>query len=308
VCLQPAHTNADTGDHPYGERILVRAPVTILLSSVALAAALTACGGGGPSKATFVTKADGSCAAGNAAIAGVTKPTNPTQIGAGAATAASTIDGQVSALRALKPRGSDTQQFAGVVSAIADVSGPAKALQDAAGKNDDAAIGKAAVDLQSKVDTAATQGQAFGLTQCGVGLKPAVGNLFDGTKSVVKAGFVTKAEALCRAANTKINAIATPGSTLASVSKYFDAVMVISNKLAADLKALPTPPGDEGAVNEFNAAFDALNAKGKDTAAAAKANNAKLVVALSDELDVAGTALNAKLDAYGLKVCGTTGS
>jgi hypothetical protein len=286
----------------------VRTRFTILLPSVALAAALTACGGGGPSKAAFVTKADGACAAGNAAIAGVTKPTNATQIGAGAGTAASTIDGQVTALRALKPRGSDKEQFGGVVTAIADVSGPAKALQDAAGKKDDTAIGKAAIDLQSKVDTAATQGQAFGLTQCGVGLKPAVGNLFDGARSMVKDDFVTKGQALCRAANTKFDAIAAPGSSLASLAKFFDAAMVISTKLAADLKALPAPPGDEATVNEFNAAFDALNAKAKDMTAAAKANNAKLVAALSDELDVANTALNAKLDAYGLKVCGTTGS
>ena len=286
----------------------MRTRFTILLPSIALAAALTACGGGGPSKAAFVTKADGACAAGNAAIAGVTKPANAPQIGAAAGTATSTIDGQVSALRALKPRGSDKQQFGGVVTAIADVSGPAKALQDAAGKNDDAAMGKAAVDLRSKVDTAATQGQAFGLTQCGVGLKPAVGNLFDGAKSVVKDDFVTKGQALCRAANTKFDAIAAPGSSLASLAKFFDAAMAISNKLAADLKALPTPPGDEATVNEFIAAFDALNAKAKDMTAAAKANNAKLVAALSDELDVANTALNAKFDAYGLKVCGTTGS
>jgi hypothetical protein len=286
----------------------VRTRFTILLPTVALAAALTACGGGGPSKASFLTKADGACATGNAAIAGVTKPGNPTQIGAGAGTAASTIDGQVTALRALKPGSADKQQFAGVVSAIADVSGPAKALQDAAGKNDDAAIGKAAVDLQSKVDTAATQGQAFGLTQCGVGLKPAVGNLFDGSKSVVKADYVTKAEALCRAANKKFDAIAAPGASLASLGKYFDAILVVSNKLEADLKALPAPPGDEAAVNEFVAAFDALLAKAKDMSAAAKANNPKLVAALSDEVDVANTAANAKLDAYGLKVCGTTGS
>jgi hypothetical protein len=286
----------------------VRTRFTILFPSVALAAALTACGGGGPSKTEFVAKADGACAAGNAAISAVAKPGNAAQVGAAAGTAATTIDGQVGSLRAMKPRGSDKQQFAGVITAIADVTAPAKALQDAAGKNDNVAMAKAAVDLQAKSGTAATQGQAFGMAQCGVGLKAAVANVFEGTKSVVKTDYVAKAEALCRAANTKIDAVAAPGSSLASVSRFFDSVMVISNKLAADLKALPAPPGDEAAVTEFTTAFDALNAKGKETAAAAKANNAKLVVALSDELDVAGTALNAKLDAYGLKVCGTSGS
>ena len=56
------------------------------------------------------------------------------------------------------------------------------------------------------------------------------------------------------------------------------------------------------------AATDALNAKVKDWSAAAKANHPKLVAALSSEVGVASTAVNAKLDAYGLTVCGTAGA
>ena len=287
----------------------MRTRVTILLPAVALATALTACGGGGPSKSGLVAKADGACTPGNAAIAGVAKPGNPTQVGAAAGTAAGTIDAQVAALRALKtPGGSDKLQFTGVITSIADVGGPAKALQDAAGKNDEPAMAKAAVDLQAKADTAATQSQAFGLTQCGTGLKPAVAPVFEGVKSVLKGSYVAKSETLCRAAQSKLDAIAQPGSTLPSIGRYLDAALAISNKLAADLRALPAPPGDQAAVDEFNAAFDAMNAKVKDMTAAAKANNSKLFVALSDEVDVANTALNAKLDGYGLKVCGTVGS
>jgi len=287
----------------------VRTRFTLLIPAVALATALTACGDSGPSKSAFTTKADTSCSAGNTTISGLAKPSNPPQVATAAGTAASTIDGQVGGLRAMKtPGGDDKKKIEGIVSAIAEVSGPIRTLQEAAGKSDDAAMAKAAGEMRSKVDAAATQAQAYGLTQCGTALKPAVANLLDGTKSIVKSSYVTKSETLCRDALRKINAVAQPGSSLASVTKYLDSVVGVSTKLATDLKALPAPPGDEAAVADFLAAFDTLNAKGKETSAAAKANNPKLVVALSDEVDVASTALNAKLDAYGLKTCGTVGA
>jgi hypothetical protein len=287
----------------------VRTRFTTLLPAVALATALTACGSSAPSKAAFDKKADTSCFAGNAAILGTGKPTNAPQVATAAGTAVTNIDGQVATLRAMKmPGGNDKKAIDGVIGAIADVSGPTKALQDAAGKNDDAAMAKAAVDLQAKTDAAASQATAIGMTQCGTALKPAMANLFDGTKSIVKADYLTKSEALCRDAAKKSSAVAAPGNSAASVAKFFDAELAISTKLATDLKALPVPPGDEATVTDVLAALDALNGKAKDIAAAAKANNPKLVGALSDEINVANTALNAKLDAYGMKVCGTVGS
>jgi hypothetical protein len=67
------------------------------------------------------------------------------------------------------------------------------------------------------------------------------------------------------------------------------------------------PPGDEATINEIVAAMDASVPKVKEVSAAAKANNARLVGALFEELDVSDTQINAKLDAYGLKVCGSLG-
>jgi len=286
----------------------VRTKFSILIPAVALAAALTACGDGGPSKSEFTAKADGSCGAGNTAISGTAKPTNAPQVATSAGTAVTTIDGQVGMLRALKmPGGKEKAQIEGVITAIAEVSGPTKALQDAAGKNDNAAITKAAADMQTKVDAAAGSAQAYGLAQCGTGLKPAVVNLFEGAKAVVKSSYVTKTEGLCRDAYRKSDAIAAPSSSAASVGRYIDAILVISTKLVTDIKAVPAPPGDDAAVGEFVTAFEGLNAKLKEMGAAAKANNPRLLGALSDEGDVATTALNAKLDAYGLKACGTSG-
>ncbi|HEV2760116.1 MAG TPA: hypothetical protein VGV86_11165 [Acidimicrobiales bacterium] len=286
----------------------MRTRFSILIPTVALAAALAACGDSGPSKSDFVAKADGSCAAGNTAISSAAKPTNGPQVATAAGTAVSTVDGQVAMLRAMKmPGGKDKAQVEGVIAAIGEVSPPTKALQDAAGRNDDAAMAKAGAEMQSKVDAAATSAQTFGLTQCGTGLKPAVANLFEGTKSVVKSSYVTKSETLCRDAYRKSDAVAAPGNSLTSVARYLDALHVISTKLGNDLKAIPAPPGDEATVAEFVTALEALNGKVKEASAAAKANNPRLMIALSDELDVATTALNAKLDAYGLKTCGTAG-
>jgi hypothetical protein len=310
-CLQPAPRRADDGSlyiHCGERNANVRTRFTLTIPAVALAAALTACGDGGPSKADFTTKADSSCAAGNTAVSTTAKPTNAAQVATAAGTVVSTVDGLVGTLRAMKaPGGDDKVKIDGFITALADVSAPAKALQEAAGKNDDAAMSKATTELQAKVDAAAGSASAYGMTQCGTGLKPAAAPLFDGTKSVVKGTYVTKAETLCRDAYRKADAIAAPGNSLASLGRYLDAFLVVSNKLATDLKALPAPPGDETTVAEFNAAMETLNNKFKETTAAAKANNARLVVGLSDELDVATTALNAKLDAYGLKTCGTSG-
>jgi len=284
----------------------VRTRISLIIPAVALAAALTACGDSGPSKSAFTTKADGSCATGNSAISSAAKPTNAPQVATSAGTAVSTIDGQVAALRAMKmPGGKDKTQIVAIINAIGEVSAPTKALQDAAGRNDNPAMTTAAVDLQAKADAAATSAQAYGLTQCGTGLKPAVANLFEGTKSVVKAGYVTKAETLCRDAFKKIDAVASPGNSLAAVGRYFDAIAVISVKLAGDLKAVAAPPGDGATVTDLVGTLESFNAKIKE--AAAKANNARLFGGLTDELDVANTALNAKFDAYGLKTCGSAG-
>lgn len=287
----------------------MRTRLTLLIPAVALATALTACGDNGPSRTEFTTRADGACTAGNTTISTTAKPTNAPQVATAAGAATSTIDAQVGSLRAMElPGGKDKDQALGVINAIAEVSGPTKAIQEAAGRNDDAAMAKAAVDMQAKADTASNSAQAFGMSQCGIQLEFGLGNLFDGIKQVAKANYVTKAESVCRESIRRSEAVAPPGNSLASTSRYLDAQLVISDKLAADLKAITVPPGDEATVADFLGALENLNAKGKEVSSAAKSNNPRLVLALVDEVNVAGTALNSKLDAYGLKGCGTVGS
>ena len=284
----------------------MRTRLTLLTAAVALATALTACGDDGPSKAEFTTQADSSCTAGNTTISTTAKPTNAPQVATAAGTATSTIDAQVGALRAMKiPGGQDKDLAVGVINAIAEVAGPTKALQEAAGRNDDAAMARAALDMQGRADTASNTAQAFGMSQCGIQLKFGLGNLFDGVKQVVKATYVAKGDGLCKDAARKYAAIAPPGSSLASFNRFIEAVNGVSTKLAADLKALLVPPGDEPTVADMLAAVEGLNAKSREAIDAVRAGNERLFVALVDELRVAQTSVNAKLDAYGLKTCGS---
>ena len=286
----------------------MRTRLTVLLPSVALATALAACGGGGVTKTEFNTKADGACSAGNTAISAVAKPSNAPQIAAAAGTATTTIDGQVGSLRGMElPGGDDKRTVDGIIAAIGEVSAPAKALQDAAGKNDEAAMAKAATEMQAKADAAAAQAQAYGLTQCGTGLKPALGNLFEGTKSTLKTTYISKGEALCRESARKSEALPQPGSTVTSFGRFVDRYLPIYTQLIDGFKALVPPPGDEATVGAIVADFETALPKIREVGTAAKANNPRLVVALFEELDLAGTQIDAKLDAYGLKACGSVG-
>ena len=274
------------------------------VAAFALAAALSACGGGGVDKPEFVAKADGACAPGNATLTALAKPTNLPELATAAGTLATTADGQAEALRRLEAPGDDKAAVAGVVGALADVSGPARALQDAAGKPDDAATAGAANDLKAKTDAAAVQAQSYGLNTCGKGLQAPVTTILDGSRAVLKAAFVARADVLCAAANKKVDAL--PAATsLASEARFMASYMPIEEKLFADIKALTVPPGDEGPVAEMLAAQDKVIAKDKELAAAAQQRNQALYNRLDDEEAELITAANSKFDAYGLRNCGT---
>lgn len=280
---------------------------SLLAASVALAAGLVACGGGGVSKPDFVTKADGACGAGNGTLAGVAKPTNLPELATAAGSVVSTVDGQADALRKLDPPGDDKAVVAGVISALAEVSGPARALQEAAGKGDDAGTARAANDLKGKTDNAAAQAKAYGLTACGQGLQAPVATVIDGGRTVLKAAFVARADALCTAANRRAQALAEPTS-FATLARYLAAYVPIEEKLFADIRALTSPPGDDSAIADMLAAQDKVIAKDKELLAAAQRRNEAEFDRLDAEETALVTAANAKFDAYGLRACGTLSS
>jgi len=278
-----------------------------LLGALALATGLAACGGGGGvSKSDFVVKADGACGAGNGALAAVAKPTNLPELATAAGTIATTVDGQAESLRQLDPPDEDKAVVTVVIGALAEVSGPARSLQDAAGKNDDAVTARAANDLKAKVDAAAAQAQAYGLTICGADMQAPITTVFEGSRTVLKAVFVARAEALCIAANKKVDALPEPTS-FASLGRLLASYVPIEEKLFEDIEALAKPAGDEATVADMLAAQDQVIAKDKELLAAAKARNEAGFDRLNEEEATLVTAANAKFDAYGLRNCGTLG-
>ncbi len=273
---------------------------------VALAASLGACGGG-VSKAAFLTKADAACGPGNATAGAIAKPTNLPDLAIAAGAVATTVDAQAEALRKVKAPGDDKAVVAGVIAALADISAPARALQAAAGKTDDKVTAQAANDMKAKVDAAVVAAKGYGLAACGTGLQAPATNVFEGSRTVLKAAFVARAEALCTAANKKANALANPTS-LASLGRYLAAYVPIEVKLFDDIKALPKAPGDEATVADMLAAQDLVIAKDKEAQAAAQKANQALFNSLDSESTTLITAANAKFDAYGLRNCGTLSS
>ena len=271
-----------------------------LLATLAVAAC-----GGGVSKSDFVTKADGACGPGNGTAGAIAKPTNLPELATAAGTVATTVDGQADALRKLDAPGDDKAAVAGVIGALAEVAAPARALQEAAGKTDDAATAKAANDLKAKTDAAATSASSYGLTACGKGLQAPVTTVFEGAKTVLKAAFVAKADALCLAATRRVDALPEPSSTLTSVSRFLTSYLAIQTKLFDDIKALPVPPGDEGTVADMLDAQNKAIALEKEAQAAAQRNNRAQFDRLDEEITVLITQANAKFDAYDLRNCGT---
>ncbi len=277
-----------------------------VVGALALATGLVACGGG-ESKSGFVSKADGACAPGNASMAAIAKPSNLPELATAAGTVVSTIDAQTGALRKLKAPGDDKALVAGVIGAIAEVADPARALQVAAGKTDDGATARAATDLKAKVDAAATQAKAYGLTACGSGLQAPATTVFDGGRTIIKAAYVARADALCTAANKKADALSA-GTTLAAFARFLAAYVPIEQKLLTDIKALVTPPGDEATIADMLAAQDKVIANDKDTQAAAQKGSAAQVNKFDDLNTTLITQAHSKFDAYGLRNCGSLGN
>lgn len=275
--------------------------VRLAVAAAIAGAGLVACGGGGPSKADFVSKADAACGAGNGALAATASPTNLPELAAAAGAVATAVEGQAGALGNLDAPGDDKGVVAGVVTAMADVAAPARALQAAAGGTDDGATARAANDLKAKAEAAALRAGSYGMAVCG---RAPVTKVLDGARTVVKAAFVARAESLCVAANRKAKALAEPTS-LASAARFLTAYVPIEEKLFADVRVLTVPPGDEGTVADMLEAQDKVIARDKERLAAAQARNQAAWDRVEEAEAPLVVAANAKFDAYGLRNCGT---
>ena len=263
-------------------------------------------GGGAPSRATFIAQADAVCRPADALLA-VTRPTSYPELATAAGTFATAAEGELSQLRQIsRPGGSAGNQALTVVNDLGATAAAARGLHEAAVKKDDAATVAAANTLSTASATAAGTAGVYGMTACGSGLQPTVQTLTLGTQSVIKAGFTAKADALCRAAADELFGIGEPDFDDADqLVGYLEAALVVQVRIGDELRALPVPPGDEAAVTEMLAAYDKVTAKARAlTNAVADLDESGFIIA-NREITTLGTTADAKLDGYGLAVCGS---
>jgi len=276
------------------------------LSAVLLALGVAALGGcgGGPSKNSFLAEADDTCRSANAPVASAKAPTSFPELAEGAKGVAAATDAQVPELRALDRPGGDKERTDAVFAALGGVATTARSLQAAAEKKDDRASAQAANDLSARSREAGDGARAYGFTACGVGTQRAATPLTDATKTIIKAGFVAKAEGICRETSRKLEGIPEPTSRT-SASRAFNTLLPLADKMITDLRALVVPPGDEATLTDLFDAEQKVLEKLREYLAVLKADDSRKASVVEDELEVAGTAADAKADAYGVKACGT---
>ncbi|MGH9188963.1 MAG: hypothetical protein ACRD0Q_02850 [Acidimicrobiales bacterium] len=260
-----------------------------------------------PSKAEFIVSADTVCRPANAPVSAIVKPTNYPELATAAGVVLGATEGQLSQLRALeRPTGPEGESAVAFLRSFESSSQAAKALQDGAAKGDDAATTASSRSLRTAFDDAGAQAGAYGLGACAAGMKAGVDTLLGGSQSVIKSAFVVKAENLCRAGAREADKIPEPrADTGAELARFLGQLSGIFDKLLADIKGLPVPPGDETAVAEMLSAQEKANVKAQELTDAAADEASSRFLAADRELTTLTTAADAKLDAYGLGTCGS---
>ena len=279
----------------------------VLLGGGGVGGVLLATKGGAPSRAEFVADADDVCRPANGPVAAIVKPTSYPELATAAGTLTTTIDAQLGQLRGLdQPGGSVKTEVAAVYTSLEGTSAAAKRLQDAAGRQDDAATIAATKDMATSAGEARTKATTTGFTACSVGMQTGIDAVSGGTNSVIKAGFVAQADVLCRRASNDLDDIEFPASdTGRAFAGYIGATIEVFEHMVTDIRALPVAPGDEATVAEILTAQDKANAKEREFQDAAVDDEFDRMDALDREITTLITAADAKWDAYGLGSCGS---
>jgi hypothetical protein len=261
-------------------------------------------GGGAPSRATFISKADAVCRPADALL-GITRPSSYPELATAAGTFATAAEGELGQLRQIsRPAGSAGNEALTVVNDLGATAAAARGLHEAAAQKDDAATVAAANKLSAASATATGTTGVYGMTACGSGLQPTVQTITLGTQSVIKAGFTARADVVCRAAADEFAAVAEP-TDADELYQALKVALIIQVRLGEELRALPVPPGDETAVAEMLDAYDKVTAKGRVLTAAVEDGDESGFIVANREITTLGTTADGKLDGYGLGVCGS---
>jgi len=263
-------------------------------------------GVGMPPTAKFVAKADAVCRPANGAVLSIVKPTSYPDLATAAGTLATSTGAQLGSLRKMtRPGGADGGRVASMFSSMTETDAAARSLQDAAGRKDDVATAAATQRVRLSAAEASTTARQVGFTACATGMQTGVDAVTAGGNAVVKTAFLAKADSLCRASMRELETVVVPKSGNAAIGRYLTQTLQIVQKWVGELKALPVPPGDEATVADIITSLDKVTAKWAEAPGAASAGDRSRFEAISREMSPLNTAADAKLDAYGLSICGS---
>lgn len=258
------------------------------------------------SKADFIAEADTICSAANGPVNAIVAPTSYPELGTAAKTVADTTSGQLVQLRRLDPpgglSGANANAALAALDAIAKANGE---LSSATATSDDAATIKSSVDAQGAFADAKTKADEFGFRFCGVGLSLGIEAVHKGAQAVIKAGFIARAETLCRGVAREFEDVSIDDIFDLNGARFLTVFVDPVVKLVADLRLIPVPPGDEEKLNEMFAAMDQVNERARDLGPAIDAQDGDRYDAVAREMSTLSTAADARLDEYGLGVCGS---
>ena len=258
---------------------------------------------GAPTKAGFIAEADAACAPGNAGLNAMTKPLGYQSVAASASILVTTTDAQLGALRALDlPGGADRNRARSVLNALAATGDAGRSLQSAAAAGDPAMTVVASRSMTLYSDDAIAKARAFGFTSCVAGMKPGIDTVVAAANGAVKTSFTEKASGLCVEMGRAVAALPRVRSA-DDLTRLVNMTAGLFEKMAADLKALPVPPGDEAAVGAIATGLTSMAAKMREMGNAALAADLKRMNAIEKESDVLGDELNTRFADYGIAAC-----
>jgi hypothetical protein len=124
-----------------------------------------------------------------------------------------------------------------------------------------------------------------------------------GDDRLTKEEFIAQADAICKEANDKLDALGEPAN-IEEVATFAEDAIAIQEDALARLRALKPPAEDEATLNEAYALLDQQVELGRQIVTAAEAGD----VAAIEEIVAQGEPINDQADQiatdYGLKECG----
>ena len=257
---------------------------------------------GGTSKADFAREADPVCSKANGELATVTKPANLKQLGEMSTKVATATETQVKALRDLDRPEKDEEDLEAVLGAMDGTVAASRKLASGVSADDGRAVEAAAGELRQAAVKADDGARAYGLGQCGKGGRDAATSLTDAANPLLKQQLITKADAICKEASRKLEAMPETPDTPQGLVRSVNQSLPIVEKAVLDLKALHAPQPDKPAYDEFLSSNDREVDLARDLRDAGTANSSRLID-LAGALEDASLESSKKATAFGLKDC-----